>query len=441
MVLLPQLWIFQGGGWNQNSRFALARSLVLRGSVRIDADADTTSDIAVRGGHVYCDKAPGVSFLAAAALAVVGPIAAALGVDPDQPRWWRLVPWLVTLLAISLPAALTAAALFGELGARFGGWPALFGVAAVFLASPALGYAGLLYGHAPAGCLLALGWLALVRKRVALTGFISGCAIAVEYTAALGAVALLLYAFSDAELRGRIWTGALAALLPLLLLALYDQAAFGSPFAIGYSNLPGGAYSGMSRGFFGLRGPSAQSLWQLSFGEHRGLFRFSPALLLAFPGARFLPRRDAALCIGLFLAFFLLNASYAYWDGHASFGPRHAVPGLVLLCVPLAAAAQRWPRAALILLLPSLLICGLAWATRPEAAPIDWDPLRQSWLHFWRKDAIGASIFWFSSKEPLQYRSGFVLPMFLGLDGRLALLPLVPLYGGLLFWFRKAAGR
>ena len=81
------------------------------------------------------------------------------------------------------------------------------------------------------------------------------------------------------------------------------------------------------------------------------------------------------------------------------------------------------------------------WATRPEAAPIDWDPLRQSWLHFWRKDAIGASIFWFSSKDPLQYRSGFVLPMFLGLDGRLALLPLVPLYGGLLFWFRKAVGR
>jgi hypothetical protein len=438
MVFLPQLWIFQGGGWNQNSRFALARALLLRGSVRIDPDADTTRDIAVRGGHVYSDKAPGVSFLAAAALAVVGPLAAAFGIDPDQPFWWRLVPYLVTLLAISLPAALTAAALFSELARRFGAWPALFGVAAVFLASPVLGYAGLLYGHALAGCLLALGWLGLVRKRVALAGFASGCAILVEYTAALGAVALLVYALSDAELRRRVWAGALAAMPPLLLLALYNNTAFGSPWTIGYSSLPRGTYSGMTRGFFGLRGPTLESLWQLSFGAHRGLFRFSPALLLAFPGARFLPRRDAALALGLLLAFFLLNASYAYWDGHASFGPRHAVPGLILLCLPLAAAARRWPRGALVLLVPSLLVCGLAWATRPEAAPIDWDPLRQSWLHFWGKDAIGASIFWFSSRDPLQYRSGFVLPMLLGLDGRLALLPLLPLYAGLLYWFHRA---
>ncbi len=95
-------------------------------------------------------------------------------------------------------------------------------------------------------------------------------------------------------------------------------------------------------------------------------------------------------------------------------------------------------RLLLLLLVPSLLVCGLAWATRPEAAPIDWDPLLQSWLPFWRKDAIGASIFWFNSREPLDHRSGFVLPMLFGLDGRAALLPLFPLYAGLLLWFRKA---
>jgi hypothetical protein len=195
----------------------------------------------------------------------------------------------------------------------------------------------------------------------------------------------------------------------------------------------------MGRGFFGLRLPSLPALWQLTFGVHRGLFRFAPALLLAFTGARLLQRREAALCLGLFAAFLLMNASYAYWDGHASFGPRHAVPGLILLCVPLAAAAQRWPRFAVALLVPSVLVCGLAWATRPEAAPIDWDPLRQSWLHFWRKDAIGASIFWFNSKDPLDYRSGFTLPSLLGLDGRLSLLPLLPLYAGLLLWFRREA--
>jgi hypothetical protein len=438
-LFVAYAYFYQAGGWNQNSRFALARALVVRGSVRIDPDAGTTGDIAVREGHVYCDKAPGASFLAAAALALLGPLAAAAGVDPDQPLWWRLVPWLVTLLAVSVPVALTAAALFGELLARSGAWPALFATAAVFLASPILAYAGLLYGHALAACLLALGWLALVRRRVTWAGFAAGSAILVEYTAAMGALALLLYALSDRELRGKVWTGALAALPPLALLALYDQAAFGSPFAIGYSNLPRGTYTGMGRGFFGLRGPTLDSLWQLSFGVHRGLFRYSPVLLLAFVAVR--RSRDAALALALFAAFFLLNASYVYWDGHASFGPRHALPGLLLLAIPIAAAAQRWPRLSLALLVPSLLICGLAWATRPESAPSDWDPLRDSWLHFWRRDAIGASIFWFNSRDPLDYRSGFVLPMLVGLDGRAALLPLVPLFGAVLFFFHKAVRR
>ena len=67
-----------------------------------------------------------------------------------------------------------------------------------------------------------------------MAGFACGCAMLVEYTAALGAIALLAYALSDPELRGKAWTGALAALPPLLLLALYNNAAFGSPLAIGY---------------------------------------------------------------------------------------------------------------------------------------------------------------------------------------------------------------
>jgi hypothetical protein len=235
------------------------------------------------------------------------------------------------------------------------------------------------------------------------------------------------------SLRREALAGVAAALPPLLLLAAYNAAAFGSPLALGYSNLPKGRYEGMTHGFFGLTGPSAESLWQLTFGQHRGLFRFSPVLLLAFLAPR---TRDAWLAWGLFAAFLLLNASYAYWDGHASFGPRHAVPGLVLLAVPLAAAFRRWPKAGL-LLVPSLLICGLAWATRPEASPQDWNPLTESWLHFWNKDAVGASIFWFNAREPLDYRSGFVLPMWLGLDGRAALLPYVALLGGLVALFRR----
>jgi hypothetical protein len=302
-----------------------------------------------------------------------------------------------------------------------------------------LGYGGLLYGHALAGCLIALGWVAVRRGAVGCAGLACGAAIATEYTAALGAAAIAALALVEPRLRPRLWRGVLAALPPLALVALYNAAAFGSPLSIGYAHLPEGQYEGMGRGLFGVHLPRPQALWQLTFGEHRGLFRFAPVLLLALPGAWLLRSRDALAALAIFAAFLLLNAGYVYWDGHASFGPRHAVPGLVLLCVPIAAAARRWPRASLLLLLPSLLVCGLAWATRPEAAPQDWNPITESWLSFWRKDAIGASILWFNAREPLDYRSGFVLPNALGLDGRLSLVPLLPIAAALVLWARSAA--
>src|SRR5437763_1887241 len=83
-----------------------------------------------------------------------------------------------------------------------------------------------------------------------------------------------------------------------------------------------------------------------------------------------------------------------YWAGNASFGPRHALPALPLLCLPLAAFAKRFRKITLVLLAPSLALCLLAWATRPEAPPIYWDPLKDVWLYFFERDVIGGSILW-----------------------------------------------
>jgi hypothetical protein len=60
-------------------------------------------------------------------------------------------------------------------------------------------------------------------------------------------------------------------------------------------------------------------------------------------------RRVAAVfaaVIGVY--FILLNASYSYWEGGWSYGPRHATPGIPFLCIGLAflwtiaPAAGRW---------------------------------------------------------------------------------------------------
>ena len=79
--------------WNQNSRFALTRALVERGSTIIDPDHETTGDKSFRDGHFYCDKAPGASLLAALPYAVFHTIGRMTGAElpgatviPQDPR-------------------------------------------------------------------------------------------------------------------------------------------------------------------------------------------------------------------------------------------------------------------------------------------------------------------------------------------------------------------
>lgn len=50
--------------WNQNSRFDLVRAIVEKGTLAIDDYAANMGDHATINGHIYSDKAPGLSFAA-----------------------------------------------------------------------------------------------------------------------------------------------------------------------------------------------------------------------------------------------------------------------------------------------------------------------------------------------------------------------------------------
>jgi len=83
-------------------------------------------------------------------------------------------------------------------------------------------------------------------------------------------------------------------------------------------------------------------------------------------------RVAAGAILFVLCSFLWINASYYYWDGGYSTGPRHLVPMLPLCCLALAFA---WPRApwartvTLVLLAPSLvlsLICAVAGILPPH---------------------------------------------------------------------------
>ena len=58
------IYFYEGGGWNQNSRFDLLRAIVEQHTLQIDAYHENTQDKAHFQGHYYSDKAPGLVFLA-----------------------------------------------------------------------------------------------------------------------------------------------------------------------------------------------------------------------------------------------------------------------------------------------------------------------------------------------------------------------------------------
>ena len=82
VIFLSFIYFYEGGGWNQNSRFDLLRAIVERHTLQIDAYHENTQDKAHFKGHYYSDKAPGLVFLAVPFALAARPALRIAGVDP-----------------------------------------------------------------------------------------------------------------------------------------------------------------------------------------------------------------------------------------------------------------------------------------------------------------------------------------------------------------------
>src|SRR6516164_3054864 len=70
-LFLSYAYFYEGGGWNQNTRFDLVRAVVEDRTVRIDVYHENTLDKSHVGTHYYMDKAPGASLVAVPAVGLV----------------------------------------------------------------------------------------------------------------------------------------------------------------------------------------------------------------------------------------------------------------------------------------------------------------------------------------------------------------------------------
>jgi hypothetical protein len=375
VAFVAYAWFFGGGGWNQNAHFDLTRALAERQTFHIDGYRVNTGDISwSREAHAYSNKPPGLPFLAAIPYAVLMAVERAMHVSLDSWLVMTLNVYLLTLLVVAVPGALIPVVLYRYLRDRTTERAAMCTALVAAFATIVFPYATVFYSVVPAAffLLLAFAWL---DERPLLAGVAAGIAGMSFYFCILAAVVLLI----GARRRIRFILGG----LPFgLLLAIYHTVCFGAPWRTTFAGKSGHTREGLVLGLF--RAPSWDAFHGITFSEYRGLFFVSPVLLLAFVGAYVMIRRRVMVrelaMIGSIAALFVLivSAFAAGWEGGLAFGPRHILPMIPLLAIPL--AFVRWQWLVLLLAIPSFAMQFLAAAVTVQPPGNVFHPVRAYYL-------------------------------------------------------------
>jgi hypothetical protein len=464
VLMFSYAYFYQGGGWNQNSRFDLLRAILDQHTLRIDAYHSNTEDKALFNGRFYSDKAPGQVLLALPLVAISRPALRAIGVDPHSANGLIAQSYVATLFSSSLPMALAACTLYWL--ASSVGFPrgAAFAAVSLGVATPLWAYSTLLLGRTLAGACLLFSFAAAVSLHTTRTrevawglavGLAAGWATVTEYPAAPAAAVLALFALTQVWPRGPAarWRTVLGITLGasfcVLVLMAYQYAAFGSPFQLGYSHYESGAFPWMHRGFLGLTYPKPLILFKLLFGGHLGLFLLAPVLLAAPFGLRQLAQNEymrpiaiAAAAIPLY--YWLFNGSFSGWHGGNSYGPRYMLAGIPALCVGLApvyAGATkrlRW-------LLLSLTGVGIALTLMAEATTVQPPQMMRVpvvqliWPAFWSGHfSLNQTSMLVVTDDPTgRLHGAFNLGELAGLHGLASIVPLLIVWAlAALVWIR-----
>jgi hypothetical protein len=361
------------------SRLDLLHSIWVYGSFNIDRYAENTSNKAVHQGHYYSDKAPGIVLLALPAFSVAAVFLRLCGTPLDSDTGWLVSSWVACGGSLAVLAALGGVALFCWLREWVPTRCAYLTALSLFLGSAPLPYSTLLMSHAAVVGLLALaiwaGRLGLTagtpglqaetpqrNRRDFVAGLCSGLALASEFNAGLVAFVILVwYAYTD---RRRALVLAVGMVPPLLTIPAYHWICFGNAFTFAYWHEH--SFTIMHEGFFGIRfPPRPEHAFMLLFSAERGLFFWSPILLLAFLGYLRLWHDSLMLFWITYLVLVLQVAAisaYFFPSGGGMIGPRFLSPILPLLALPTALGVARFPRTGVVLGIVSILVTVLATA-------------------------------------------------------------------------------
>ncbi|HWB74107.1 MAG TPA: hypothetical protein VG755_04110 [Nannocystaceae bacterium] len=372
---------------NERPRLLQAVAIVDHGTLALDpVEIDPGIDVARGvGGATYPNKPPGATVPAVLAYSV-------------QRAWCGLLDCTPTLRGLTLLARIFGAVLPVVLLVHFAlrrlGDDAIARLAVLVLvvATPLWSYGHLLFSHALAALAMFVGVTKLGDaardedlRAAAIGGACAGATVVLEYVAVFAALPIAVWLLRR---RRTLVAATIGALVPIALLALYHQHAFGSPWATSYhSTVDPLSAEQVAHGLLGLDVPKPAAVVEDLISPWGGLFYFAPLVVIAPLAWKLAPHDDRthvrlhlAVLATLVLATLCIDQA-----GGWRVGPRHVVLAMPALAPALALVLrQRSDREGLLaivlgLALWGLLVNGLAASWFPTLIP-EGNPLRDQLL-------------------------------------------------------------
>ncbi len=437
LLLFLLLWttyayFYQSTQQNEAARFDQTRAIVQDRTLAIDKYRWNSADVIrySKNGvdRIYPNKAPGTTFLGVVPF-LISSLSLKLFTAIGLPEWiyWHLVAYLTITFTISLLSALAAVAMYGILKRMTldVGFSAL-AVLAIWLGTMAFPFSTLFFSHQQAAAQLAIAFYLLFRvgwdksgseRRLGAFlcagGLLMGFTVTTEYPTVLLVGVLSIYAFwvisrlqATRMLRARL-AGAFALGMAVGggTLILYNLAAFGKLIYFPYEAYvtPGSPFPVYSRGFLGLHWAGLRQFFHALAAitiyppigilyvrvERWWIYACNPVLWLALPGLAIMLGRRNLRVEGLMVAamilvyiFFITNYGNSIydWAGASYLGPRHIIPLLPFLALPLYYGARKLRFVFYPLLAISVFYMLLATAVEPRVPYPFENPERDSFV-------------------------------------------------------------
>ena len=356
LIALTALTFYHDAGAQDTSRLALTQAVYADHSLRVDLWGRGSSDITIYDGHYYSDKAPGMSFLALPAYALLRGSGLVSAGDERAGVWQKRSALFILRLVTGGIAFLIAVFLVGRVAEALAEGTGAASATAFGLGTLMLPLAGTMFGHVTAATLAFAGFVtawsglrACSNLRMLVAGLLTGAAFIVEYQSAVIALVVLVYVLTRSAPSAVPFFG--GALVSVAALGAYNSAAFDSPFHFSYGYVREEFADLQDAGLFGIGVPNADSM-QIALFSSKGLLVQSPVLVLAAAGLvlawRAGLRAEAVACGAVAAVLVMISAGYFDPMGGLSPGARFMVPALPFLTVGLPLTFRRWPVATLV---------------------------------------------------------------------------------------------